>query len=108
MNFKLVKLLKELEIYESEDKIDDLAKQIHTLYSNIEYPYSDLENIPDSTKGDCSNCSAGLLSIDLGESFKITIYDKTFNFDVVVCDRCDYFYLEKQISESDSIKVESD
>lgn len=107
-NKKVFTLLKRLEIYYDGRKNCDLAIQVHTLYSNITYPYSDLENIPDSTKGECTHCSAGLLSIDLDESFVITIYNKIFRFDVIVCDRCDNVYLEKQLSESDSLQIQED
>ncbi len=74
----------------------------------ISYPYKNLENIPDSTKGDCPNCSAGLLSIDLDMSFIVTIYNNQFSFDVLICDRCDFIRMDKQISESDIVEIQSD
>jgi len=61
----------------------------------IEHPYKDEENLPDSTKGDCTNCPKGYLSVDLKESFNATIYAKTFSFEVIICDRCDYVKLLK-------------
>jgi len=74
----------------------------------IDYPYKDLENVPDSTKGDCPICAKGYLSVDLKESFNAIIYAKVFSFEVIVCDRCDYVRLNKALSGSDVLKVESD
>ena len=105
---KLLDLLNSLELYEDSSKTSDLAKQIHDLFSNIVYPYRDFENIPDSTKGDCPDCSAGLLSVDLDDSFVVTIYGRTFSFDVIVCDMCKYVRIEKLLAESDSLEIESD
>ena len=76
---KIKQILTNLEIYDNEDDIIALTNQLSNLYINyprgmteveLKYPYKDLENIPDSTKGDCSNCSAGLLSIDLEKSLE--------------------------------------
>ena len=74
----------------------------------IKHPYKDLENIPDPTKGDCPNCAKGYLFVDLNESFVATIHAKTFLFEVIVCDRCDFVRFNGILSESDVLKVESD
>ena len=74
----------------------------------IEYPYKYEENVPDSTKGDCPICAKGYLCVDLKESFNATIYTRVFSFEVIVCDRCDYVRLNKDLSGSDVLKVESD
>ena len=74
----------------------------------IEHPYKDEENLPDSTKGDCTNCAKGYLSVDLKESFNATIHAKKFSFEVIICDRCDYVRLNKTLSGLDVLRVESD
>ncbi len=114
-------ILDKLEIYESKTALTSLSAQLRKtahLFLNeiftelpeakINYPYKDLENLPDDARGDCAECSKGYLSIDIKESFSITIYYKVFSFDVIICDRCKNLYLENYLSESDSITIQSD
>ena len=70
--------------------------------------YSNGEELVDSTRGDCPNCSKGYLAISLTNSFKVVIGNHEFSFDVVMCDRCDYTHLEQWVSESDKIKINPD
>jgi ribosomal protein S27AE len=70
------------------------------------YEYN--EELVDSTRGKCPECPKGLLLIDLDKSFKLIIGNNEYSFDVIVCDRCSYNYLEKWISLTDKIKIESD
>lgn len=78
----------------------------------IELFVNDWENIPDFAKEDfledCPNCANGFIFVDLKESFKVVIDAKVFSFLVLRCDNCDYVRLNKIISESDVLKVESD
>ena len=113
---ELTKLFTELELYENDEKTTNLIKQVLRIFSKypkgldkieFRYLYKDLENIPDSTKGDCPKCSAGLLSIDLDTSFEVKIYNSAFDFDIIICDKCDYTRLEYWVSVSDNIQIES-
>ena len=70
--------------------------------------YERNEELIDSTRGKCPDCPKGLLFIDIDKSFKLVVGNKDFSFDVIVCDRCDYILLEKWISPTDKIKINSD
>ena len=98
-----------MEIYENKKIVEDFLKSFENGFMELkmEYPYGNLENIPDSTKGECSNCSKGLLSIDLKKSFTVIIYGKKFSFETIVYDRCKNVYLEKSISITDTIQIQS-
>lgn len=79
-----------IEILYEENKEEESKETI-----SFSYPYRDLENIQDDAKGDCPNCSIGMLSIEA------KIHNQLFKFEVIICDRCKYLRINKCISESD-------
>ncbi len=98
-NIVIAKYNDECLCVECEDCNEVLYEEYKKLLENyirISYPYKNLEDIPDSTKGDCPDCSAGLLSIDLDMSFIATIYDTEFSFDVVICDQCNFIRMDRK------------
>ncbi len=99
---ELKELIKELEIYEDEHKINELVNQIRLLFHNLDYLYKDIKGMPEIFKANCSACDDGILLLDITNSFSVEISkDTTLIIDISKCNKCNYTKIESRISIDD-------